>query len=261
MQNKQVKNLLAVSVAAAMFASFGVQAQSSGQNAQQTSTHAAQGNPNLTGKAASGGTVGNTDSQGRDERAGAQQSGSSGAATTQSGSSGTAATTAAGAETKLSRADKKAIEDMAMANMAEVETGKLALSKSQNAEVKAYAQKMVDDHSKALSEVQTLAQSKGVTLPTELSAKHKAKAAMLEKLSGDSFDRSYMKHAGLADHKDTHKKLKKSMGNVKDPDVKALVTKLTPTVEEHLKSAEQLSASKSRTAVGTSGTPKTESGK
>lgn len=253
MQNKQVKNLLAVSVAAAMFASFGVQAQSSGQSAQQTSTHSAQGNPNLTGKAANDGTVGNTDSQGKEDRSAA-------VGEKQSGSTATSAT-AAGAEAKLSRADKKAIEDIAMANMAEVEAGKLALSKSQNAEVKAFAQKMVDDHSKALSEVQALAQTKGVTLPTELSAKHKAKAAMLEKLSGDSFDRSYIKHAGMADHKNTHKKLKKSMGDVKDPDVKALVAKLTPTVEQHLDAAEKLSASKSRGAIGTSGTPRTDSGK
>lgn len=252
MRNKQVKNLLAASVVAALFASFGAQAQTSGQPAQQGSAHSAQGNPNLTGKAANDAAVGNAGSQGKEGL---------GTAATQSGSSATAATAGEAGAAKLSRADKKAIEEMAMANMAEVESGKLALSKSQNPEIKAYAQKMVDDHSKALAEVQALAQSKGVTLPTELGPKHKAKALMMEKMSGDNFDRNYMKHAGLGDHKATHKKLKKSLADVKDPDVKALVAKLTPTVEEHLKEAEKLSASKSRTAVGTSGTPTTSSGK
>ncbi|OON60078.1 hypothetical protein B0920_20880 [Massilia sp. KIM] len=190
------------------------------------------------------------------------QSGSTGTATTQSGSTGAAATGAASGTAKLTRADKKALTDMAMSNMAEIESGKLALSKSQNQEVKTFAQRMIDDHTKAQTEVQTVAQSKGVTLPTELDAKHKAKAAMLEKLSGDAFDRAYMKQSGLADHRDTHGKLKKGLSGAKDPDIKALASKMTPVVEQHLKSAEQLSASQSRTATGQSGaTGTTDSGK
>ena len=93
-------------------------------------------------------------------------------ASTQMGASATAAT--ASGTAKLTAADRKAIMDMAMSSMAEVEMGKMAQTKSQNADVKAFGQKMVDDHGKALAEVQTLAQSKGVTLPTELDAKHKA---------------------------------------------------------------------------------------
>jgi predicted outer membrane protein len=261
MQKKQVLNsLLAVSAVAAMLGSFGVQAQTSGQTAQQMSQQGAQGNPNLTGKAANDGTVGNPNSQGMEDRSG--QVGSSSTATTQSGGTGAAATGTASGETKLSRADKKALTDMAMSNMAEIETGKLALSKSQNQEVKTFAQRMVDDHTKAQTEVQAVAQAKGVTLPTELDAKHKAKGAMLEKLSGDAFDRAYMKQSGLADHRDTHGKLKKGLSGAKDPDIKALAAKMTPVVEQHLKSAEQLSASQSRTATGQSGaTGNTDSGK
>lgn len=151
---------------------------------------------------------------------------------------------------KLSTADKKGLMDMAIANMAEVETGKLALSKSQNAEVKTFAQQMIDDHGKALSELQTLAQAKGVTLPTELDAKHKAMAAKLEKLSGDAFDKEYMKQAGLNDHKATHAKLQKISKSAKDPEVKAAADKTIPTVEQHLKAAQQMSVAKSGTTSG-----------
>ncbi|MBQ5942825.1 MULTISPECIES: DUF4142 domain-containing protein [unclassified Massilia] len=265
MQKKQVlKSLLAVSAVAAMLGSFGVQAQNSAQSAQQMSQHGSQGNPNLTGKAANDGTVGNTNSQGMEDRSG--QVGSSSTATTQSGATAPAtAAAAAGAKAdaaaKLTKADKKALTDMALSNMAEIETAKLALSKSQNQEVKAFAQQMIDDHTKAQTEVQSLAQTKGVTLPTELDAKHKAKAAMLEKLSGDAFDRAYTKQSGRADHKATHAKLKKSMSAVKDPDVKALATKMTPVVEQHLKSAEEMISTQGRTATGHSGaTGKTDSG-
>ncbi|MCA1247506.1 DUF4142 domain-containing protein [Massilia sp. MS-15] len=151
---------------------------------------------------------------------------------------------------KLSAADKKTLTDMAIANMAEVETGKLALSKSQNAEVKTFAQQMVDDHGKALTEVQALAQTKGVTLPTELDAKHKAISAKLEKLSGEAFDREYMKTVGVTDHKQTHSKLQQGAKSAKDPDVKALATKMMPTVEQHLKAAQQMSSHKSGTTSG-----------
>lgn len=137
----------------------------------------------------------------------------------------------------LSKADQKIVVDMAHANMAEVEAGKLALSKTQNAEVKAFAQLMVDDHTKALNDVTQLAQNKGVTLPTELDSKHKAMADKLSKLSGDAFDKEYMAKAGVADHKAVHAALKKNEARAKDPDVKALAAKMLPTVEQHLHSA------------------------
>ncbi|NML60647.1 DUF4142 domain-containing protein [Massilia sp. RP-1-19] len=141
------------------------------------------------------------------------------------------------AASALNKADQKIVMDMARANMAEIEAGKMAVSKTQNAEVKAFAQRMIDDHTKALADVTTLAQSKGVTLPTEPDAKHKAMAAKLGKLEGEAFDREYMKQAGVADHTKVHAMLKKDSARAKDPDVKALAAKMMPTVEEHLHSA------------------------
>lgn len=265
MQKKQIlKSLLAVSTVAAMLGSFGVQAQTaqttqSGQNSQQMSQHGSQGNPNLTGKAANDGAMHNADSKGMQDRG--TQSGSSSTATTQSGSSNTAMGATAAGTAKLSKADKKALTDMALSNMAEIEAAKLALSKTQDQEVRTFAQQMIDDHTKAQNEVQAVAQAKGVELPTELDAKHKAMANRLEKLSGDAFDRAYMKQSGLADHKATHAKLKKGINNAKDPDVKALAAKMSPVVEQHLKSAQQLTNSHSHTATGKSGTTgKTDSG-
>lgn len=141
------------------------------------------------------------------------------------------------AASALSKADQKIVMGMARANMAEVEAGKMAVSKSTNAEVKAFAQRMIDDHTKALNDVTTLAQTKGVTLPTELDRKHKAMAAKLGKLEGDAFDRAYMKQAGVADHTKVHAMLKKDATRAKDPDVKALAAKMMPTVEQHLTTA------------------------
>jgi len=263
-KNQGIKKLLAVSAVAAMFSAFGVQAQTAGQSAQSMSNQSATGKTNMTGKTAADGTVNNTSSQGMEDRSGQMgasaskgmthadaaksHTAGSGAMHSTSGASGAAGATGSGAS--LSKTDQKALMDMAVANMAEVETGKLALSKSQNAEVKTFAQQMIDDHGKALSELQTLAQQKGVTLPTELDAKHKAMSAKLEKLSGDAFDKQYMKQAGLNDHKATHAKLQKIAKSAKDADVKGAATKTLPVVEQHLKSAEQMASAKSGTTSG-----------
>lgn len=155
-----------------------------------------------------------------------------------------AATMNTPAASALSKGDQNIVADMARANMAEIEAGKLALSNSQNAQVKTFAQQMIDDHTKALADVTQLAQSKGVTLPTEPDSKHKAMAAKLSKLNGDAFDKAYMAQAGVGDHKAVHAALKKFESKAKDPDVKALAAKMLPTVEQHLHNAADLAGTK-----------------
>ena len=274
--NNALKGLLAISAAAAMFATFGVQAQTA--TAQNPSTQKmTDANPSTqVGKTSTGTTAGmaghmahgqsgagmsastsstgiaqNPSTQKMTDATPSNKVGQSGAG--MSGSTGTGATgmsgTAAGTM-KMNKADSKAIMDMAMVNMAEVEMGKMAQSKSQNAEVKTFAQQMIDDHTKGLAEVQTVAQAKGITLPTELDAKHKAMAAKLAKLEGEKFDREYMKMGGTGGHKEALAMLNKNEKNAKDADVKGLATKMKPTVEQHLKAAQQMPAAKPGTTSG-----------
>lgn len=179
----------------------------------------------------------------------------SAAKTTTAGATATGATATGATASKLDRSDRNALVEMAQANMAEVATGKLALAKASNPEIKAYAQRMVDEHTKTLAEVQALAQAKGVELPKELTVKHKAKGAMLEALNGDIFDRTYMKQSGRRDHRVTHEQLRDNMDKIKDPDIKALAMKMRPVVEQHLLAADELIARTARGATGTAGTP------
>ena len=87
-----------------------------------------------------------------------------------------------GSMAKLSSGDEKALKDMAQANINEIAAAKIALNKAESSEVKAFAQKMVDDHGDALTKVQTVAKQKDVTLPTEPDAQHKAMADKLEEV-------------------------------------------------------------------------------
>jgi putative membrane protein len=149
--------------------------------------------------------------------------------------------------------DEMFVLDVAKDGMAEVELGKLASEKATNDEVKKFGQRMVTDHGKAGDELKTLAQSKSITLPSDVDAKAKATRDRLAKLSGAAFDRAYMQDM-VAGHRKAVAAFKKESTAGKDPDVKAWATKTLPTIEEHLKMAQDIS--RSVAAVGTSGKKK-----
>jgi putative membrane protein len=141
---------------------------------------------------------------------------------------------------KLASGDESMLKDIAQANMAEVESGKLAAEKSGNPDIKKFAQMMVDDHSKGLEDTKALASSKSVQLPDGPDAKHKAVMVEFKTLSGGLFDSRYVKQAGVGDHEATEKLLKKTQANAKDADLKALATKMLPIVQGHLQHAQEL---------------------
>ena len=145
---------------------------------------------------------------------------------------------------KPSKGDQRFMRDIAQANLAEIETGKLAQEKASKDEVKQFGKTMVDDHTKALSELQEIASKKGVELPTEPDAKHKATATALKALSGETFDKQYMSMAGLSDHKKTHEMLQKVQRNATDPDLKAYAAKTLPVVHGHLETAQGITGKK-----------------
>jgi putative membrane protein len=137
---------------------------------------------------------------------------------------------------KLDAMDRHFIRKAGEGGLAEVELGKLAAEKGQSEEVKKFGQRMVDDHGKANDQLKQLAESKGVTLPTELSAKDKATKARLEKLSGEKFDRAYMNDM-VQDHTKDVSEFKKESTTAKDSDVKNFASQTLPTLEDHLKEA------------------------
>ena len=141
---------------------------------------------------------------------------------------------------KLVYADSRMLGDLAQAHRAEVEAGRIALEKSQNPDVKKFAQTMIDDHGKALSEVEQLGVTKKVKLPDGVGVMHKAKETALKALSGKTFDNQYVKRAGVGDLESTVKLLHKIQKDGKDADLKALADKTLPTVQHHLETAAQM---------------------
>jgi putative membrane protein len=138
-------------------------------------------------------------------------------------------------------ADATFMKTAAMDGMAEVEHGKLAAQQAASSDVKQFAQRMVDDHSKAGDELKALASQKQVQLPTALDAKHKAMQDKLAKLNGAAFDTAYMSHMVTA-HKEAVMLFQREAKTGKDADTKAWAEKTLPTLQDHLKMAQDVSS-------------------
>jgi putative membrane protein len=103
--------------------------------------------------------------------------------------------------------------------------------------VKEFGKKMEQDHSKLNKELQQLASTKNQQIPDKLEGKQKSTYDRLAKLSGEKFDREYMKTM-IDDHKTDVDKFKKQADKADDADVKKFAAKALPTLQQHLELAQ-----------------------
>jgi putative membrane protein len=157
------------------------------------------------------------------------------ASSTQSGGSASSNTaTAKGADSKFAM-------EAAQGGLAEVELAKVAQDKGSDPQVKQFAQKMIDDHSKANDDLKQIAQQENMTVPTDLSAKDQAEKTKLAAMSGPSFDRAYMKYM-VMDHTKDANEFKKEANSGKDPAIKGFAAKYKPIIEQHLSMAKDMNS-------------------
>jgi len=114
----------------------------------------------------------------------------------------------------------------------EIGLSKLALEKGVTGEAKAYATKMIADHTKAGNELKPIAQKKGVALTGDMDADHKTIHDRLSKMSGKQFEQAYMGQM-VTDHVETVTLLQSEIEAGQDPDTKAWAKKTLPVVQQH----------------------------
>jgi putative membrane protein len=118
--------------------------------------------------------------------------------------------------------------------MAEVQLGNLAQEKSSNPSVKDFGAMMVKDHSAANEKLKSIAASKNIKLPSSPSVAQMGTKTKLKVLSGETFDKSYVKGM-IKDHQEDIAEFKKEAASGQDPDAKAFAQATLPTLETHLK--------------------------
>lgn len=146
----------------------------------------------------------------------------------------------ASAAMHLQRSDAGFLKQAAENGHAEVESSRIALKKASDANVKAFAQRMVDDHTAAGQKLNALAKRKGVEVSDSPSLIQKAKLKLLEAADGAEFDRKYAQSMGVEAHEETVEMFEKAAKDARDPDVKAFASQTLPTLREHLTMARTL---------------------
>ncbi|MFM0756000.1 MULTISPECIES: DUF4142 domain-containing protein [Paraburkholderia] len=133
------------------------------------------------------------------------------------------------------------------ANQVDIDAGKLAESKTKSKDVKAFAQRMVTDHSGVNKAATDLVHKLGVTPednPTSQSLKQDGDAnlANLKTLKGPRFDRAYIDHE-VTYHESILDALDKTLiPDSQNADLKALLVKVRPAFVAHLEHAKRLQA-------------------
>jgi putative membrane protein len=134
------------------------------------------------------------------------------------------------------------MKSAAEGGMSEVELGQLAQQKASNPAVKDFGAMMVKDHTAANDKLKALAASEQVTLPDSPSLMQKASKTKLNMLSGDSFDKSYVKGM-IDDHKSDIKEFQNEISEGKDPQARAFASATLPTLQMHLQKIQSIAAS------------------
>jgi putative membrane protein len=140
----------------------------------------------------------------------------------------------------LSAVDRQFMMKAAQSDMTEIRTSQLALSRSQNPQVRQFAQQMIQHHTQSSSKLKPLAAQKGVTLPKDL-GENQALLTQLTKLSGTQFDQAYLSGQVKA-HSKTQALYQKELQQGKDPAVKAFASQVLPVVTAHLRMAQNMVA-------------------
>jgi putative membrane protein len=153
----------------------------------------------------------------------------------------------AAAKDTLNEEDRTFVKEAALGGMAEVDLSKLA-QKSENADVKSFADRMVRDHTPANQELTAIATDLGVDMPKALNSEHERLRENVQTLHGKAFDEQYM-HGMVEDHIKAVKLFQQEERSGHNAELKKFAQKTLPTLQEHQKMALELSQKVSQAAA------------
>ena len=131
----------------------------------------------------------------------------------------------------------------AASDLYEMEASRLAEQRAQNAEVKRFAQRMLGDHDKTTGELKSmLPRLQGVSaqqMPTRLDQQHQALMQQLQGAQGAEFDRAFARQQVQA-HQAAVDLFRAYAQSGDDAQLKQWASQTLPSLEEHLREAQQL---------------------
>ncbi len=156
---------------------------------------------------------------------------------------GTLVFCALGAAAKMPPMNSTSFADKAAtASKAEIDLSRVVLDRSQNEQVRQFAQKMIKDHEDAAKQLESLAARENIKLPSTLPRNSKAALDTLRHKSGPALDRAYAQQM-VRDHE---KAVALFQNAAKQPglnqDLRDFAQNMLPTLQGHLQHAQELAA-------------------
>ena len=145
------------------------------------------------------------------------------------------------ASTRPSISASEFVEKAGAGGLAEIEMGQLGVEKASNSQVKAFAKRIVTDHTKANEQLTAALKGKGLEVPSSRSAMHKAMMDKFrEEKAGKDFDRNFIEHM-VTDHKNDIELFEAAADDKKLDSALSTYARVTlPILREHLKEAQTI---------------------
>jgi putative membrane protein len=141
----------------------------------------------------------------------------------------------------LTTAEKDFISQASRGSVEEVQLGRLAAEKGASPEVKQFGERMATAHGQLGQRLQQLASNLNITPDQQLSPEQQATVSRLERLSGKTFDRDYIR-AMVADHVKNVSEFERMASQATNADIKQFASEALPTLREHLSAAREIAA-------------------
>nr|WP_236849363.1 DUF4142 domain-containing protein [Burkholderia diffusa] len=137
--------------------------------------------------------------------------------------------------------DAEFVDKAGIVGKTELQASQLALDRSSNPDVKAFARRMVDDHARMAAELRRLGAQKGLPVQTRMQVDPALTA--LRSMSGDAFDKGYVALAGPNAHEAAIRLYEAEARNGRDPQLRAFAADMLSTLKAHLSAARALERS------------------
>jgi putative membrane protein len=131
------------------------------------------------------------------------------------------------------------LQKAAQANAAEIKTSQAAQTRALDPLVKAFADRMVDEHSANEHALEALAKKRDVTVGDDPDPERQIRIGTLQKLKGPAFDHAYVSTM-IEDHAATAGLFEDASRTIDDAAIRQFIDATLPVLREHADAARML---------------------
>ena len=127
----------------------------------------------------------------------------------------------------------------ASSDMFEIQSSELALEMSQDEEIRAFAEQMIEDHTEASQMMMAAAETDGVAPPAGMMEKHQIELEQLQAAGEDGFDAAYIA-AQTTGHEEAVALFESFSTQGEESALRSFATETLPGLQEHLQEVQGL---------------------